>query len=100
MGKFFVLESQSERFVYKEVLWNPPAEAGLCTINRHLYVIEFIRAKTMFASCFSSEIISSMLKLMALTVHNKLVPIGFGVFCTKNTISVPFFFSLNKLINS
>ena len=69
MGKFFVLESQSERFMYKEVPWNPSAEAGMCTMNWHLYIIEFIRSKTMFASCFSSEISLSMLTLMAIAAR-------------------------------
>ncbi len=99
MGKFFVLESQIERFMYKEVPWNPPAEAGMCTMNWHLYIIEFIRAKTMFASCFSSKISLSMLTLMALTVHNKLAPIDSRGFTRKNDDCVTFLIR-NKLIHA
>ncbi len=34
--KFFGMERQSERFMYKHDPWCSPAEAGLCTINWHL----------------------------------------------------------------
>ncbi len=67
----FRLERQSKRFMYKGVLRNPPAEAGMCTINWHLYIPEVLRAKTMIASHFSSRISSSILTLMCI-VHNAL----------------------------